>query len=154
LGLNYQYTALSQIGIKLASTAEMSDQGLSGELDFDTSVFMAALEDSPQDVAALVTNFAAQMQVYLDNMIKSSEKEVAAGVTTAQGAVVREMNSIDTEIKSIDSYLDKFEERLLAKQESLQAQFAAAEVSLSTLIQQATWLESVTAQLQSSTSTS
>jgi flagellar capping protein FliD len=155
LGLNYKYTALSQIGIKLASTGEMSDQGLSGELDFDTSVFMAALEDSPQDVAALVTNFAGQTQTYLDNMIKSSTKEVAAGVTTAQGAVAREMNAIDAEIASIDSYLDKFEERLLAKQESLQAQFAAAEVSLSTLVQQATWLESVVAQLESSsTSTS
>ncbi|MDR2179286.1 MAG: flagellar filament capping protein FliD [Synergistaceae bacterium] len=149
LGLNYKYTALSQIGIKLASTGEMSDQGKSGELDFDSGAFMAALEDSPGDVSALVTNFAGQMQTYLDNMIKSSTKEVAAGVTTAQGAVAREMNAIDAEIASIDSYLDKFEERLLAKQESLQAQFAAAEVSLSAMMQQAAWLESVTAQLQS-----
>jgi hypothetical protein len=41
---------------------------------------------------------------------------------------------------------------LEAKQESLRTQFAAAEVSLSKLIQQASWLESVTAQLQSSSS--
>ena len=154
LGLNYKYSALSQIGIKLSSTGEMSDQGKAGELDFDTSVFMAALEDSPQDVSTLVTHFAEQMQTYVDNMIKSSTKEVAAGVTTAQGAVIREMNAIDTEIQSIDSYLDKFEQRLLARQESLQAKFAAAEVSLSTMMQQASWLESITAQLQSNASTS
>jgi flagellar hook-associated protein 2 len=90
------------------------------------------------------------MQTFVDNMIKSSQKEIASGVTSAQGSVIREMNAIDTEIASIDKYLEKFEARLEAKQASLQAQFAAAEVSLSKLMQQATWLESVTAQLQSS----
>jgi flagellar capping protein FliD len=150
LGLNYQYSALSQIGIKLASTGTMSDQGQAGELDFDTSAFMTALENNADDVSMLVTNFAGQMQTFVDNMIKSSQKEVASGVTAAQGSVIREMNAIDTEIATIDKYIEKFETRLKAKQESLQAQFAAAEVSLSTLIQQASWLESVTAQLQSS----
>ncbi|MDR1874309.1 MAG: flagellar filament capping protein FliD, partial [Synergistaceae bacterium] len=86
LGLNYEYASLSQIGIKLASTGEMSTEGQSGELTFDTSVFMAALEANADDVAMLVTNFATQMQTFVDNMIKSSQKEVAAGVTTAQGA--------------------------------------------------------------------
>jgi flagellar capping protein FliD len=152
LGLNYEYSALSQIGIKLASTGTMSDQGLSGELDFDTSVFMSALENNADDVASLVTSFAAQMQTFVSNMITSSQKEVATGVTAAQGAVIREMNAIDTEIASIDKYLETFVTRLEAKQESLRTQFAAAEVSLSKLIQQATWLESVTAQLQSSSS--
>ncbi|MDR1378810.1 MAG: flagellar filament capping protein FliD [Synergistaceae bacterium] len=150
LGLNYEYSTLSQIGIKLASTGTVSDEGKSGELNFDTSTFMAALENNADDVSALVTSFATQMQTFVDNMIKSSQKEVASGFTTAQGSVVREMNAIDTEIASIDEYLEKFEARLQAKQASLQAQFAAAEVSLSTLVQQASWLETVTAQLQSS----
>jgi flagellar capping protein FliD len=150
LGLNYEYSTLSQIGIKLVSTGDMSDQGKSGELDFDTSAFMTALENNADDVSMLVTNFATQMQTFVDNMIKSSQKEIASGVTSAQGSVIREMNAIDTEIASIDKYLEKFEARLEAKQASLQAQFAAAEVSLSKLMQQATWLESVTAQLQSS----
>jgi flagellar hook-associated protein 2 len=152
LGLNYEYSTLSQIGIKLASSGTMSTQGQSGELDFDTSAFMTALENNADDVAMLVTNFATQMQTFVDNMIKSSQKEVASGVTAAQGSVVREMNAIDTEIATIDKYIENFETRLKAKQESLQTQFAAAEVSLSKLIQQATWLESVTAQLQSSSS--
>jgi flagellar capping protein FliD len=152
LGLNYQYSALSQIGIKLASTGEMSTQGQSGELDFDTSAFMTALENNAEDVSTLVTSFAAQMETFVENMINSSQKEVASGVTAAQGAVVREMNAIDTEIASIDKYLESFEKRLETKQANLQAQFAAAEVSLSTMMQQATWLESVTAQLQASAS--
>ncbi|MDR1978072.1 MAG: flagellar filament capping protein FliD [Synergistaceae bacterium] len=153
LGVNYQYNALSQIGIKLKSDGEMTTQGQTGELNFDTSVFMAALENNAEDVSMLVTNFAGQMQTFVDDMIKATNKEVAAGVAAAQGAVVREMNAIDEEIKSIDKYLTDFERRLLAKQESLYAQFSAAEVSLSQLMQQASWLSSVTAQLQQQSTT-
>ncbi|MDR1731385.1 MAG: flagellar filament capping protein FliD [Synergistaceae bacterium] len=151
LGIGYEYSALSQVGIKYASTGQMSDQSKSGALDFDTSVFMAALEDNSEDVAMLMTNFAETMQTWLDDMIKSSQKEVTTGVTTAQGAVVREMNAIDTEIASIDEYLEKFTERLLAKQTALQTQFAAAETNLAKLMQQASWLASVTSQLSANT---
>jgi flagellar capping protein FliD len=72
-------------------------------------------------------------------------------VTTAQGSVVREMNAIDEEIRSIDKYLDDFEKRLQTKQENLYKQFSAAEVGLSKMMQQASWLASVTAQLQQQT---
>jgi flagellar capping protein FliD len=152
LGMNYEYTALSQIGIRLPSEGEMTTEGKSGQLNFDTSVFMAALENNADDVSMLVTNFAGQMQTFMDGMIKASQKEVAAGVTTAQGAVVREINAIDAEIKSIDTYLADFERRLQAKEESLLARFSAAEVSLSKLMQQASWLATVTSQLQASAS--
>ncbi|MDR3230943.1 MAG: flagellar filament capping protein FliD, partial [Synergistaceae bacterium] len=152
LGINYEYMSLSQIGIKLPSMGEMTTQGQTGELDFDTSVFMAALENNADDVAMLMTNFAGQMQTYMDDMIKSAQKEVYSGVTAAQGAVMREINAIDTEIATIDKYLEEFSRRLAAKEESLYAQFSAAEVNLSKLMQQAAWLESVTAQLQASSS--
>ncbi|MDR2180388.1 MAG: flagellar filament capping protein FliD [Synergistaceae bacterium] len=148
LGLSYEYNALSQIGLKFASQGEMSPQGQTGELDFDSSVFMTALENNAEDVSMLVTNFAATMQTFVDNTIKASSKEIAIGVTTAQGSVMREMNAIDEEIKSIDKYLANFEKRLLAKQENLYKQFSAAEVNLSKMMQQASWLSSVTAQLQ------
>jgi flagellar hook-associated protein 2 len=146
--LSYQYNALSQIGIKLPSDGIMSAQGQTGELDFNTSTFMTALENNAEDVSMLVVSFAEQMQAFVDNTIKASTKEVASGVTAAQGSVMREMNAIDEEIKSIDKYLTDFERRLTAKQESLYKQFSAAEVSLSKMMQQASWLASVTAQLQ------
>lgn len=152
LGLSYRYTSLTQIGIGNKSTGSMSTAGINGTLDFDTSDFMAALEDNAEDVSLLVTSFATETQSWLDNMIKSAQVDVTSGVTTAQGAVVREMNAIDAEIKSIDKYLAEFEARLKVKQEGLYAQFAAAEVNLSKLMQQASWLSSVTAQLQGAAS--
>lgn len=149
LGLNYEYASFSQIGVKLKSTGGgVSEEGKIGQLDFDTSVFMAALEANAEDTSMFVTAFAGQMQTYLDNMIKSTGKEVAQGVTAAQGSVVREIDAIDSEIKSIDKYLVEFERRLKTKQEGLYAQFAAAEVNLAKMMQQASWLSSVTSQLQ------
>jgi flagellar capping protein FliD len=150
LQIDQQYTSLSQIGIKLGSTGKMSTDALAGTLEFDTGVFMTALETNADDVALVVTSFAAQMQTYLDNMISSSQKEVAADVTTAKGAVVREMNAIDTEIASINTYLKEFQRRLDDKQAALEKQFSGAEVSLAKLVQQAEWLSSTVAQLQKS----
>jgi len=148
LGINYEYTALSQIGIKLPSTGVMSDAGKSGELEFDTNKFMEAMSKNPDDVALLFNNFATQMQTYIDDMVRTSQKEVAPGVVTTYGAVAREMNAIDDQIKSIDKYLAEFERRLQNKQQSLFNQFAQAEVNMSKLMEQASWLASVTAQLQ------
>jgi flagellar capping protein FliD len=85
-------------------------------------------------------------------MVKSSQKEVATGITTTQGAVVREKNAIDTEVASINKYLEEFQRRLDAKQASLERQFSAAETSLAKLIEQANWLSTVTAQLAATSS--
>jgi flagellar capping protein FliD len=150
LQIDQQYTALSQIGIKMPSTGQMSDITTSGVLEFDTSVFMTALETNAEDVASMATAFANQMQTYMDDMVKTSQKQFSTGVVAAQGAVAREMNAIDTEIASIDKYLKDFQRRLDDKQQALQRQFSAAEVNLSKLIQQADWLSSVTSQLQQS----
>ncbi len=152
LSLDYQYTMLNQIGIGVKSTGAKSDLALSGKLEFDTGAFMKALENDAEDVSLLVTSFAKETQTWMDNMIKSTQADVTSNVTVAQGAVVREMNAIDTEIKSIDKYLASFEARLKVKQEGLYAQFSAAEVNLSKLMQQASWLSSVTAQLQGAAS--
>jgi flagellar capping protein FliD len=148
LQLDQQYAALSQIGIKLPSDGEMTADGLAGILKFDTSVLMTALETNADDVASFVTSFANRMQTYLDGMVKFSQKEVAAGITTAEGSVVREMNAIDTEVASIDKYLENFQRRLDDKQAALERQFSAAELRLAKLMEQANWLSSVTSQLQ------
>ena len=150
LGINYEYTALSQIGIKLPTTGgSVTEDAKAGVLEFDTNKFMEAMRSSPDDVAMLFSTFSSQMQTYMDDMVRSSQKEIAPGVVTTYGSVPREMNFIDDEIRSIDKYLADFERRLQNRQQALFSQYSAAEVSMSKLIQQASWLASVTAQLQS-----
>jgi len=149
LGMTPEYTALSQIGIRLPSTGSaMTEAARAGELEFDTTMFMEAMRNNPEDVAMLLHNFAAEMQTYMDNMVRTSQMEVSPGVTTAQGAVAREMNAIDDQIRSIDRFLTDFERRLAQRQQTIFNQFSAAEVALGRLMQQASWLASVTQQLQ------
>jgi len=149
LGMRPEYTALSQIGIRLPSTGSaMTEAARAGELEFDTEMFMDAMRNNPEDVALLVHHFASEMQVYMDNMVRTSQMEVSPGVTTAQGAVAREMNAIDDQIRSIDRFLTDFERRLAQRQQTIFNQFSSAEVALGRLMQQASWLASVTQQLQ------
>ena len=152
LGINYEYTTLSSVGIKLPSFGVMSDKGKSGELEFDTSKFMDAMRNNPDNVAMLFRTFSEEMQTYLDDMVRTSQKEVAPGVVTTYGAVAREMKYIDDEIIRIDKYLTDFERRLQNKQQGLFKQYAAAEVSMAKLLEQASWLASVTSQLQQASS--
>jgi flagellar hook-associated protein 2 len=150
LGLNFEYTALSQVGIKLPAQSAVTDQAKLGELEFDTSVFMTALENNTDDVALLMTSFASSMDAYMKDMLTAAEKEVAPGITTPQGAVIREIKAIDTEIQSIDKYLTEYDRRLEMKRQSLFNQYSAAETVLAELMEQASWLSSVVAQLQGS----
>ncbi|GHV44134.1 hypothetical protein FACS1894204_00750 [Synergistales bacterium] len=148
MSINYSYNTLSQIGIKLKSTGEMSEQGKTGELDFDTNAFMSALANNADDVANLMTTFAAQTQKYIDNTIKTSQAEIGVGVVAVQGSLAREMNAIDDEIKRIDNYLADFSRRQTEKEAKLRSQFAASETLLAKYMEQANWLSSVVTQLQ------
>ncbi|MDR1741022.1 MAG: flagellar filament capping protein FliD [Synergistaceae bacterium] len=148
MNISYQYNSLSQIGIKTPSTGVMSDDANAGYLEFDTTVFMEAMTNNPSDVANLMTTFAADMQTYLDGMVKSAQVEVGS-TTTAQGKVVREINAIDTEIASIDKYLEEVQRRIDQRDEALQAQFATAETMMAEMAEKSSWLSSVISALQS-----
>ncbi|MDR2522084.1 MAG: flagellar filament capping protein FliD, partial [Synergistaceae bacterium] len=149
LQINFAYTTLSQVGIKLPSYGAATEEAKIGTLEFDTNTFMTAIENNPQDLAALMTTFAGQMDTYMNDMLRASQKEVAPGITTTQGAVVREMEAIDQEIQRIDKYLAEFDRRLEMKRSSLFDRFSKAETNLAKLMEQANWLAGVTSQLQS-----
>ena len=88
------------------------------------------------------------MQTFADGMLRSSAASGDSGKGAAKGAVVREIDGIKTEVNSINKYLNTFEQRLQKKKETLFKRFSDAERNLSKLMQQASWLNSVTAQLQ------
>ncbi|MDR2529886.1 MAG: flagellar filament capping protein FliD, partial [Synergistaceae bacterium] len=148
LRINFKYTTLSEVGIKLPSYGTATEEAKVGTLEFDVDKFLTAIESNPHDLAALMTTFAGQTDTYMNDMLGASQKEVAPGITTARGAVIREMNAIDDEIKRIDKYLTEFDRRLENKRESLFKQFSSAEENLAKLMEQASWLASVTSQLQ------
>lgn len=144
LGMNYTYTGLYQMGFKTTST----DHGKSGELEFNSRDYMKAMTRNAEEATDVMLAFAKDMQTFTDGMLRSSAASGDSGKGAAKGAVVRAIDGIDTEIKSINKYLKTFEQRLQKKKETLFKRFSEAERNLSKLMQQASWLNSVTAQLQ------
>ena len=144
LKMNYTYKGLFQIGLATTST----DYGKSGELEFDESKFMEALEDNPEEVQELMLMFANNMDSWLKSMLTSS----ASGETS--GTLTRQIEDIDTQIKSIDEYLEKYQDRLDRQEEALRTKFAAAEQSISKLSQQASSIAAILNQLNGYTSNS
>lgn len=145
LGMNYTYTGLYQIGLKTTAT----DFGKSGELEFNTQDFMKAMTANAEETTDVMLAFAQDMQAFADGMLRTSAAD-STGQGAVKGSVVREIDGLKTQVDSINKYLSSFEQRLQKKKETLFKQFSAAEQNLAKLMQQASWLSSVTAQLQNS----
>ncbi|WP_407649478.1 flagellar filament capping protein FliD [Aminithiophilus ramosus] len=133
------YTQIGQVGI----TTEAADYGKSGLLEFSTDDFMEALKDNPNQVGELATQLMAKFGTYIDQMVSSSTVEVGSTVTV-KGKVANQISVWETEISNLDTRISDFEERLDLKKQRLLTQFAAAEVSLSTMTSQLEWLTSLT----------
>lgn len=137
LKMNYTYTGLFQLGIATTS----NDYGKSGELEFDESKFMEALEDNPDEVQELMLMFASNMDTWVKSMLTTS----ASGETS--GTLTRQIEDLDTRIASIDEYLEKYQDRLDRQEEALRTKFAAAEQSIAQLSQQASSIAAILNQL-------
>ena len=142
LKMNYTYKGLYQIGI--ASTSE--DYGKSGELEFDADEFMTALEDNPDEVQALMLKFVGEFDTWTKSMLNSS----ATGETS--GTLTREIENIQSQIDSINEYLENYQDRLDRMEESLRSKYASTETSLSRLSQQANSIAAILNQLNGTAS--
>ncbi|MBQ7544099.1 MAG: flagellar filament capping protein FliD [Synergistaceae bacterium] len=142
LKVNYTYRGLFQVGLATTST----DYGKSGELEFDESKFMDALEDNADEVQELMLMFANQMDSWTKSMINTS----ASGET--KGTLSRQIDDLDTRIASIDEYLEKYQDRLDRQEEALRKQYAAAEQNIAKLSQQASSIASILSMMNNSSS--
>ena len=144
LKMNYTYKGLYQVGISTTST----DYGKSGELEFDTNKFMEALEDNPTEVQNLMVKFAGEMDTWLKSMLTSS----ASGET--KGTLSRQIDDLQTQIDSINEYLENYQDRLDRMEESLRSKYAAAEDRIAQLSQKASSIAAILNQLNGTTSSS
>ena len=144
LKMNYTYKGLYQIGIETTS----DDYGKSGELVFDTEEFMTALEDNPDEVQALMMKFIGQFDTWTKSMLNSS----ASGETS--GTLTREIENIQTQIDSINEYLENYQDRLDRMEESLRTKYGNTETQLSRLTQQASSIAAILNQLNGTSSSS
>ena len=144
LKMNYTYKGLYQIGIETTS----DDYGKSGELVFDADEFMTALEDNPDEVQALMLKFVTQFDTWTKSMLNSS----ATGETS--GTLTREIENLQTQIDSINDYLETYQERLDRMEENLRTKYGNTETSLAKLTQQASSIAAILNQLNGTSSSS
>ncbi len=142
LKMNYTYKGLYQIGIESTS----DDYGKSGELVFDESEFMEALEDNPDEVQALMLKFVGNFDTWIKSMLSSS----SSGETS--GTLTREIENIQSQIDNINEYLENYQERLDRMEESLRTRYANTETQFSKLSQQANSIAAILNQLNGTAS--
>ncbi|HKT01392.1 MAG TPA: flagellar filament capping protein FliD [Rugosimonospora sp.] len=129
------YGSFSQLGLQTQQD---------GTLVFDKSAFIAAYQANPSKVQAAVENGLATT---LNNLAKGATDIVAGTLTTAiQGRT--------SEIKQLNAQIDDWTTRLADRQNTLQQQFTAMEVSLGQLKNQSSWLSSQIASLPTTSSAS
>ncbi len=113
-----------------------------GSLKFDKSAFIAAYQANPSAVQAAVQKGLATT---LNTIAKNATDSAVGTLTTAiQGRT--------SEIKELNDQIDDWTTRLADRQNTLQQQFTAMEVSLGQLKQQSSWLSSQIASLPSPSS--
>ncbi|MBQ7593869.1 MAG: flagellar filament capping protein FliD [Synergistaceae bacterium] len=144
LKMNYTYKGVYQLGLGVNASAELGSSSTvdftkveSGELEFNESKFMEALEDNPDEVQELMRMFANQMDSWCKSMLSSATEG------NAKGTLTRQIDDIDTQIQSIDEYLEKYQDRLDRQEESLRSKFSAAESQIAKLSQQANSIASI-----------
>ncbi len=107
-----------------------------GTFTFDEAAFASKLNDNPEAAAAFVQSLADRV----------------AGVANAQshstsGALTVKIQSQDSLVKGYATQISDWDDRLALRRESLQATYAALEVTLSGLQSQSSWLASQLAAL-------
>ena len=108
---------------------------------------MKAMTQNAEEATDVMLAFAQSMQGFVDGMIRNIPADKKTGKEAVRGTLLLEIEGIDTQVNSINKYLSTFEQRLQKKKETLFKQFSEAERNLAKLMQQSSWLSSVTAQL-------
>lgn len=141
-GLPTGLAALSDIGISTgASTGEVVQSSLDGELTIDTSTLTSAIESNPSGVQAVLTSWAQSFQTVVNN------------AAAPAGAIEARVSGNTQLITNLQSQYSSMQTLFNQQEENMEEQWAQVEATLSDLDDQKTTLTSF-ANSQSSSSSS
>jgi flagellar hook-associated protein 2 len=112
------YQALARVGLEFTRT---------GQLEFDASAFVAAMQSSKEDVRALFRGSDGTGGAF------GSLVSTIAQYTDAGGLVPNAKSRLDAQVTSITKRIADMEERLAVRRAALQRQFAAADQAIAQL---------------------
>lgn len=150
---NSAFSMMSQIGMEI-DKGITDPKLMTGKITLDKEKLLAKLKEDPQAVANLFSidepgspevpgeagnpgkpavSPVSGIAVQLDKMINSWTNSV-------DGLLTSSIKGYDSQLSMIDERMEVLDNRLLKKEKSLQAQFAAMEVALSKLKNEQNWL--------------
>jgi flagellar hook-associated protein 2 len=112
------YQALARVGLEFTRA---------GQLEFDASAFVAAMQSSKEDVRTLFRGSDGTGGVF------GSLVSTIAQYTDAGGLVPNAKSRLDAQVTSITKRIADMEERLAVRRAALQRQFAAADQAIAQL---------------------
>jgi flagellar hook-associated protein 2 len=121
---------LAQVSVAGSSPAAAGIQlTRDGRLELDTEKLTEALKDDPATTQKLVSHLAARLQTVADEASKGSESTIALAIKAKQERVT-----------DLNKQVEGWDRRLELRRTSLERQFSALEVALSSMQQQSNWL--------------
>lgn len=128
--------------VNTSGGGSMADAGIevdrNGQLTFDESTFLAAYADDPGTLEGLVGN----------NGLATRLVDVAKGASdSTNGTITLAISGRDSLIKDLNTRIEGWDRRLVARQETLKRQFSTLEAALGKMQQQASWLSGQIANL-------
>lgn len=137
---NSNLMSLASVGI---TTGDIGSEGdPSASLQFDKTLFLEKLEESPEDVRALFIGDSANS---VTGIMETLENLTDYAIDPTEGLFFVKEDSIDRQLDDLDNSISRAEERLLNKEELLRSQFAAMESSIATMQSQSSYLSGQTA---------
>lgn len=122
---NNAWDSLGDLGITTGKAGATSVDSKLGKLTIDSAKLTDLLGTNPDKVKSLLADVSKQIGEYVDGQSK-----VLGG----------RVSSAETELKGLNEQLRRTDDGLKAKQERLEAQFAAMETALSQAQSQQSWL--------------
>ncbi|MDL2264043.1 flagellar filament capping protein FliD [Synergistaceae bacterium OttesenSCG-928-I11] len=113
----------------LGFTTESTNYGKSGLMEFDQDKFFEAIKEDPDMVSNVMLAFMDKMETYIGNLVDSSNILVAGNIVT-KGRFAAALNSIDSEVSSLNEQITKLEKQLQAKQTALYKQYSDMEQAI------------------------
>lgn len=131
-GLDLHYDSSKIQLSSLGFTTESTNYGKSGLMEFDQDVFFEAIKEDPDMVSNVMLAFMDKMDTYIGNLVDSSNV-IVGGTIVTKGRFAAALNSIDTEVASLNEQITKLEKQLEQRQTALYKQYSDMEQAIQTL---------------------
>jgi flagellar hook-associated protein 2 len=144
-GTEEGYRTLAEIGLEI-DKGITSASLMTGTISFDKEKFLEKFAQNPEAVYKLFSADDTSPD-NRDGIARVVKEQLQQWTKTVNGIITARITGYEEEISLMNDQIDRFNERLVMKEEQLRKQFTAMEVALAQLQSQQSWMMSQLAQI-------